>query len=50
MSTYALLVEDVLEVVADIVVVHEAAASRVQRLTKVPLIHGEGGCHALSQI
>ncbi|ESR42845.1 hypothetical protein KPL70_018096 [Citrus sinensis] len=49
-STYALLVEDVLEVVADIVVVHEAAASRVQRLTKVPLIHGEGGCHALSQI
>ncbi|GAY32279.1 hypothetical protein CUMW_001570 [Citrus unshiu] len=33
-STYALLVEDVLEVVADIVVVHEAAASRVQRLTK----------------
>ncbi|KAL5537840.1 hypothetical protein UlMin_044449 [Ulmus minor] len=33
-STYALLVEDVLEVVADAVVVHEAAASRLQRLTK----------------
>ncbi|XVF29734.1 hypothetical protein REPUB_Repub15cG0147500 [Reevesia pubescens] len=33
-STYALLVEDVLEVVADTVVVHEAAASRIQRLTK----------------
>lgn len=35
MSTYALLVEDVLEVVSDTVVVHEAAASRIQRLTKV---------------
>lgn len=33
-STYALLVEDVLEVVSDTVVVHEAAASRIQRLTK----------------
>ncbi|GLU17839.1 hypothetical protein SLE2022_341900 [Rubroshorea leprosula] len=33
-STYALLVEDVLEVVADTVIVHEAAASRIQRLTK----------------
>ncbi|KAK2981848.1 hypothetical protein RJ640_010365 [Escallonia rubra] len=33
-STYGLFVEDVLEVVADTVVVHEAAASRVQRLTK----------------
>ncbi|XWS13038.1 hypothetical protein CRYUN_Cryun36dG0002900 [Craigia yunnanensis] len=33
-STYALLVEDVLEVIADTVVVHEAAASRIQRLTK----------------
>ncbi|XWS09519.1 hypothetical protein CRYUN_Cryun40dG0091500 [Craigia yunnanensis] len=33
-STYALLVEDVLEVIADIVVVHEAGASRIQRLTK----------------
>ncbi|TYJ44705.1 hypothetical protein E1A91_A02G002800v1 [Gossypium mustelinum] len=33
-STYALLVEDVLEVIADRVVVHEAAASRLQRLTK----------------
>lgn len=34
MSTYALLVADVLEVVSDTVVVHEAAASRIQRLTK----------------
>ncbi|KAK9070017.1 hypothetical protein SSX86_010416 [Deinandra increscens subsp. villosa] len=33
-STYALLVEDVLEVVSDTVVVHDAAASRIQRLTK----------------
>lgn len=33
-STYALLVEDVLEVVSDTVVVHEAAASRIQRLTR----------------
>lgn len=33
-STYALLVEDVLEVFSDTVVVHEAAASRIQRLTK----------------
>ncbi|XP_063938944.1 uncharacterized protein LOC108199768 isoform X2 [Daucus carota subsp. sativus] len=33
-STYALFVEDVLEVVSDTVVVHEAAASRIQRLTK----------------
>ncbi|XP_022722493.1 uncharacterized protein LOC111279731 [Durio zibethinus] len=33
-STYALLVEDVLEVIADTVVVDEAAASRIQRLTK----------------
>ncbi|GMI93097.1 hypothetical protein HRI_002979000 [Hibiscus trionum] len=33
-STYALLVEDVLEVIVDTVVVHEAAASRIQRLTK----------------
>lgn len=36
MSTYALLTEDVLEVVSDTVVVHEAAALRIQRLTKVP--------------
>ena len=36
MSTYALLVEDVLEVLFDSVIVHEAAASRIQRLTKVP--------------
>nr|XP_027068370.1 uncharacterized protein LOC113693834 isoform X4 [Coffea arabica] len=33
-STYALLVEDVLEVLPDTVVVHEAAASRIHRLTK----------------
>ncbi|GMN40624.1 hypothetical protein TIFTF001_009850 [Ficus carica] len=33
-STYALLVEDVLEVLSDAVVIHEAAASRIQRLTK----------------
>ncbi|PON32106.1 PRC-barrel-like [Parasponia andersonii] len=33
-STYALLIEDVLEVLSDAVVVHEAAASRIQRLTK----------------
>ncbi|KAD4584554.1 hypothetical protein R6Q59_036573 [Mikania micrantha] len=33
-STYALMVEDVLEVVSDTVVVHDAAASRIQRLTK----------------
>lgn len=34
-STYALFVEDVLEVVADAIIVHEAAASRIHRLTKV---------------
>ncbi|MED6186480.1 hypothetical protein PIB30_067059 [Stylosanthes scabra] len=33
-STYSLLVEDVLEVLSDAVVVHEAAASRIQRLSK----------------
>lgn len=33
-STYALFVEDVLEVMYDKIVVHEAAASRIQRLTK----------------
>ncbi|XP_043701074.1 uncharacterized protein LOC122651659 isoform X1 [Telopea speciosissima] len=33
-STFALFVEDVLEVVSDTVVVHETAASRIQRLTK----------------
>ncbi|KAE8710857.1 hypothetical protein F3Y22_tig00110319pilonHSYRG00490 [Hibiscus syriacus] len=33
-STYALLVENVLEVIADTVVVHEAAAPRIQMLTK----------------
>jgi len=37
-STYSLLVEDVLEVVSDAVVVHEAAALRIQRLSKVPLL------------
>ncbi|XLU57462.1 hypothetical protein S245_052110, partial [Arachis hypogaea] len=33
-STYSLLVEDVLEVVSDAVVVRKAAASRIQRLSK----------------
>ncbi|XP_057754466.1 uncharacterized protein LOC130973814 [Arachis stenosperma] len=33
-STYSLLVEDVLEVVSDAVVVREAAASHIQRLSK----------------
>ncbi|XP_043815421.1 uncharacterized protein LOC110621873 isoform X2 [Manihot esculenta] len=33
-STYALPIEDVLEVLSDTVIVHEAAASRIQRLTK----------------
>ncbi|PRQ42682.1 hypothetical protein RchiOBHm_Chr3g0460291 [Rosa chinensis] len=33
-STYALFVEDVLEVVSDAIIVHEAAASRIYRLTK----------------
>lgn len=33
-STYALPVEDVLEVLSDTVVVHESAASHIQRLTK----------------
>ncbi|KAK3405025.1 hypothetical protein EUGRSUZ_K01292 [Eucalyptus grandis] len=33
-STYALFVEDVLEVASDKVFVHEAAAARLQRLTK----------------
>ncbi|KAE9618221.1 hypothetical protein Lal_00041826 [Lupinus albus] len=33
-STYSLVVEDVLEVVSDAVVVSEAAASRIQRLSK----------------
>lgn len=33
-STYSLLVDDVQEVLPDTVVVHEAAASRMQRLTK----------------
>ncbi|KAJ4970805.1 hypothetical protein NE237_003904 [Protea cynaroides] len=33
-STFALFIEDVLEVTSDTVVVYEAAASRIQRLTK----------------
>lgn len=33
-STYSLLIEDVLEVISDIVVVREDAISRLQRLTK----------------
>ncbi|XP_047322594.1 uncharacterized protein LOC124926414 [Impatiens glandulifera] len=33
-STYSLFVEDVVEVEPDMVVVHESAASRIQRLTK----------------
>ncbi|KAK1286781.1 hypothetical protein QJS10_CPB20g00081 [Acorus calamus] len=33
-STYCLFVEDVLKVVADTVIVHEGASSRVQRITK----------------
>lgn len=36
-STYALLVDDVLEVFSDTVIVHDAAVSRLQRLTKVGL-------------
>ncbi|QHN77887.1 putative serine/threonine-protein kinase [Arachis hypogaea] len=35
-STYSLLVEDVLEVVSDAVVVRKAATSHIQRLSKVP--------------
>ncbi|XLR07942.1 hypothetical protein S83_035880 [Arachis hypogaea] len=34
-STYSLLVEDVLEVVSDAVVIRKAAASRIQRLSKL---------------
>ncbi|XP_049346818.1 uncharacterized protein LOC125811361 [Solanum verrucosum] len=33
-STYGLFVEDVVDVLSDTIVVHEAAASRLQRLTK----------------
>ncbi|XP_028808586.1 uncharacterized protein LOC114763145 [Neltuma alba] len=33
-TTYSLMIEDVLEVLSDAVVVHEAAASRIQRLSK----------------
>ncbi|KAL4287137.1 hypothetical protein AHAS_Ahas19G0156100 [Arachis hypogaea] len=39
-STYSLLVEDVLEVVFDAVVVRKATASRIQRLAKLPCILG----------
>uniref|UniRef100_A0A0A9GEG0 Uncharacterized protein n=1 Tax=Arundo donax TaxID=35708 RepID=A0A0A9GEG0_ARUDO len=35
-TTYCLFVEDVLDIVSDTIVVHEDAASRVQRLTQVP--------------
>ncbi|RYR06521.1 hypothetical protein Ahy_B05g073854 isoform B [Arachis hypogaea] len=38
-STYSLLVEDVLEVVSDAVVVREAATSRIQRLSKSFVIY-----------
>lgn len=33
-STYCLLVEDVVDILSDTIVVHEASASRLQRLTK----------------
>ncbi|GAB2235267.1 hypothetical protein Droror1_Dr00025688, partial [Drosera rotundifolia] len=33
-TTYALFIEDVMEVISDIVIVNEAAASRIQRVTK----------------
>ncbi|KAH9610310.1 hypothetical protein KSS87_017511, partial [Heliosperma pusillum] len=36
-STYALFTEDVQQVVSDTIIVHETAASRIQRLTRVPL-------------
>ncbi|OEL14853.1 hypothetical protein BAE44_0024128 [Dichanthelium oligosanthes] len=46
-STYCLLVEDVLDIVSDTIVVHEDAVSRVQRLTQGVLgnqnIRGTGG-------
>lgn len=35
MSTYSLLVDDILEVVSDTIIVHEDAVSRLQRITKV---------------
>lgn len=37
-STYALLVDDVVDVFTDTVVVRDAAVSRLQRLTKVSLL------------
>ncbi|KAL9258209.1 hypothetical protein AKJ16_DCAP15156 [Drosera capensis] len=33
-TTYALFIDDVIEVISDIVIVNEAAASRIQRVTK----------------
>ncbi|GAB2303756.1 hypothetical protein Dimus_037737 [Dionaea muscipula] len=33
-STYSLFIEDVMEVISDTVIVHAAAASRIQRVTK----------------
>uniref|UniRef100_A0A0D9VTP7 PRC-barrel domain-containing protein n=1 Tax=Leersia perrieri TaxID=77586 RepID=A0A0D9VTP7_9ORYZ len=46
-STYCLLVEDVLDIIADTIVVHEEAISRVQRLTQgiwgTQNIQGPGG-------
>lgn len=47
-STYALLVDDVVEVFTDTVVVRDAAVSRLQRLTKVSLLLVF--VHILSQI
>lgn len=47
MSTYALFVEDVLEVVSDAVIVHEAAASRIYRLTKVLFCANENSSQGL---
>lgn len=46
-STYALFVEDVIEVLPDMVIVHEAAASHIQRLTKVILLQNETFNHPL---
>jgi benzoyl-CoA reductase/2-hydroxyglutaryl-CoA dehydratase subunit BcrC/BadD/HgdB len=34
-STYSLLVDDILEIVSDTIVVHEDVLSRLQRITKV---------------
>lgn len=43
-STYGLPVDDVLEVTCDTVVVHEDAASRVQRLSKVCILSSTAYC------